>query len=331
MATTHASPTVIGVDLGGTKILAGRFDASDQIVARERIEVAGLSSDELVEALAGVVLRLAAASPEPVVAAGFGVPTTIDQRTGVAVNAAHLPIRDLPLRDLLAERTGMDVFLDNDGNVAALAEQRLGVGAGVAEDLLMLTLGTGVGGGIITGGRIMRGAIGAGAEIGHMSIAYDGLDCVAGGCNNRGCIETYASGSALRREVAGFAAAHPQTPLGLAVAGGEKPRGELVSRFAREGDADALRLLEQLGEWLGVALVSLVNIFNPRMIAVGGGLSSSLDLILPVARRVLVERALPPGNTFVEVVPASFGADAGMVGAALMARDGLLQAQSRAV
>jgi len=323
MEATRATGAVIGVDLGGTKLMGGLFGPDDRLVSRERIEVAGLDSDGLVDALAEMVTTLAAQSDEPVVAAGFGIPTTIDQRTGVAVVAANLPIANLPLRDLLRERTGIEVFLDNDANVAALAEQRRGAGAGVTDDLLMVTLGTGFGGGIVAGGRILRGAIGAGAELGHMSIDYDGPPCVAPNCPGIGCIETFASGSALARDAAAYAQANPDSPLGRAVAGGEPARGETVLRLAHEGDASCVALLERLGERLGVALANLTNIFNPGIIAVGGGLTPALDVILPAARRLLVERALAPGNRYVEVVPAQFGADAGMVGAALMARDGL--------
>jgi glucokinase len=321
---------VIGVDLGGTKLMAGLFDASDELITRERVEVGGLDGDGVVHALVDAVQRLASQSKLPVVAAGFGIPTTIDQRTGTAVLAANLPIANLPLRDILGERTGLEVFIDNDANVAALAEQRLGAGAGVTEDLIMVTLGTGFGGGIIAGGRIVRGAIGAGAELGHMSIDYDGPVCVAPNCPGIGCIETFVSGSALARDASEYAAANPDSRLGKAVAAGEPARGETVLRLANDGDASCVALLERMGERLGVALGNFVNIFNPGMIALGGGLTPALDIVLPAAQRVMMERALPPGNGYVKVVPARFGPDAGMVGAALMARDGLAERAERA-
>jgi len=328
MEAIPESHAVIGVDLGGTKLLAGAFDADSRELARERVEIGGLDSGELVEALVGVVERLADAAGVPIVAAGFGIPTTIDQRTGTAVVAANLPIKDLPLRDILRERTGMDVFLDNDGNVAALAEQRLGVGAGVADDLLMVTLGTGFGGGIIAGGRIQRGAIGAGAEMGHMSIDFDGPTCAAPNCPGIGCIEAFVGGNAMMRTVREFVDEHPDSALATAVAAGAPAAGETVVRLAGDGDADCVAILERFGFHLGVALASFVNIFNPRMIAVGGGMTPALPIALPVARSVVLERALAPGNEFVEIVEASFGPDAGMVGAALMARDGLREMQT---
>jgi glucokinase len=326
MEANPATGAVIGVDLGGTKLMAGLYDGADRLVARERIEVAGLNSQQLVDALAEVVATLAVSADGPVQAAGFGIPTTIDQRTGTAVVAANLPIADLPLRDMLRERTGVAVFLDNDANVAALAEQRLGVGAGRTNDLLMITLGTGFGGGIIVDGRIVRGAIGAGAELGHMSIDFDGPPCVAPNCPGIGCIETFVGGTALARDAAEHVRRHPDSALARAVAAGKPARGETVLALALEGDVECVAMLERIGEWLGVGLANFVNIFNPGMIAVGGGLTPTLDILLPVARRVLLERALAPGNEYVEVVAASFGPDAGMVGAALMARDGLAQA-----
>jgi glucokinase len=241
MEATTADGAVIGVDLGGTKLMAGLFDSRDQLVARERVEVVGLDAQRLVDELVAVVDDLVGRTSEPVHAVGYGIPTTIDQRTGTAVVAANLPIADLPLRDILRERTGLPAFLDNDANVAALAEQRLGAGAGRTDDLLMVTLGTGFGGGIVAGGRILRGAIGAGAELGHMSIDYDGPPCVAPNCPGVGCIETFASGSALARDAAAYAAANPDSPLGRAVAAGEPARGETVLRLAREGTRRAWR------------------------------------------------------------------------------------------
>ncbi|MCW2960733.1 MAG: hypothetical protein JWM90_1120 [Thermoleophilia bacterium] len=323
MEATTIRGAVIGADLGGTKLMAGLFDGTDQLVARERVEVGGLDQDQLVEALADMVASLTARSTEPVLGAGFGLPTTIDQRTGIAVQAANLPIADLPVRDILRERTGIEIFLDNDANVAALAEQRRGAGAGVTDDLIMVTLGTGFGGGIVAGGRIVAGAIGAGAELGHMSIDHDGLPCVSPNCPGIGCIETYAGGMAMMREAAKLIEREPQGALAAAVAAGAPADAETLVRLTREGDTAATAVITEMAERLGTAFVNFVNIFNPGLIVVGGGFSPSLDLLLPIARKVVEERALRPGNTYVRIVPAEFGPDAGMVGAALMARDGL--------
>jgi glucokinase len=326
METPQTNGAVIGVDLGGTKLSAGLFDSTDTLIARELTLVGGLNQDQLVDALAQAVGKLIELTDEPVLAAGFGVPTTIDQRTGIAVQAANLPIKDLALREVLTNRTGLPIFLDNDANVAALAEQRLGAGAQADEpvtDLIMVTLGTGFGGGIVIDGKIVAGHIGAGAELGHMSIEHAGLPCVSPNCPGIGCIETYAGGTALARDAQLLVEREPQGALARAVADGSEARGETVLRLAKAGDSSCMALFQEMGERLGTAFFSLVNIFNPQMIAVGGGMSPALDLLLPIATDVVRRRALAPGNDYVQIVKAAFGPDAGMVGAALMARDGV--------
>lgn len=314
---------VIGLDLGGTKLMAGLFNEQNDLVAKEYVLVNSMTSEDLLETLASTVQKLTHKADGPVLAAGYGIPTTIDQRTGTAVVAANLPIKGLAIRDELARRTGLPTFIDNDANVAALAEQRRGAGAGSVEHLIMVTLGTGFGGGVIIDGQIMGGAIGAGAELGHMTIDFDGPPCVAPNCPGIGCIETFCSGSALARDVRNWIEEHPNSPLAASVREGAPAKGELVVQHAHDGDPDAIALLKQMGERLGVALASLVNIFNPEMICLGGGLLAAKTWILPVAIEVVRERALPPGNEMVHIVPAVFGPDAGMVGAGILARDGV--------
>jgi glucokinase len=322
---------VIGLDLGGTKLLAGLFTQENDLIAKEYVLVHSLTTEDLLETLAATVQQLANRSPEPVVAVGYGLPTTIDQRTGTAVVASNLPIKDLPIRDELARRTGLPTFIDNDANVAALAEQRKGAGAGSVHNLIMVTLGTGFGGGIIVDGHILAGAIGAGAELGHMSIDRDGPPCVAPNCPGIGCIETFCSGSALARDLRDFVERHDESPLAHAVKQGAPAKGELVVQHAHDGDPDAIGLLKRMGENLGVALANLVNIFNPEMICLGGGLLAAKQWVLPVATEVVRARALPPGNEFVHIVPAVFGPDAGMVGAGILARDGIRLGMGRPV
>lgn len=319
---TGARGAVIGIDLGGTKLLAGLFSADDDLQAKEYVLVNSMTSDDLLETLASTVTKLVKRSEVPVVAVGYGIPTTIDQRTGMVVAAANLPLKDIPFRDELARRTGLPAFIDNDANVAALAEQRKGAGAGSVQNLLMVTLGTGFGGGIIIDGHVVNGAIGAGAELGHMSIDWDGPPCVAPNCPGIGCIETFCSGSALARDLRNFVEAHPESPLAHSVADGSPAKGELVVQHAHQGDPDAIGLLKSMGQKLGVALANLVNIFNPEMICLGGGLLPAMQWVLPEATAIVRERALPPGNDFVHIVPAVFGPDAGMVGAGLLAREG---------
>jgi glucokinase len=324
MAAEDTVGAVIGLDLGGTKIMAGLFDPDDNLVAKEYVRVTSLSQEDLLETLASVVRNLAAQSEHPVLAAGYGIPTTIDQRSGMAVMASNLPIRNVPFRDELLRRTKIPAFVDNDANVAALAEQRRGAGKGGVTDLIMVTLGTGFGGGIIIDGVVVNGAIGAGAELGHMSIDHNGPPCVAPNCPGIGCIETFCSGSALARDTRTFIEFNPGSRIAHEVANGSEAKGELVIRLAQEGDRDAIGLLERMGHHLGVAMANFVNIFNPELIVIGGGLIVSQEWVLPVAKRVVLERALPPGNEFVRIVPAECGAEAGMIGGALLARAGLM-------
>lgn len=314
---------VIGVDLGGTKLLAGLFNSNGDVVETSLVPVSALDTETLLTTLSETVNALAEKSSEPVIAVGYGIPTTIDQRTGTAVVACNLPLKDVPIRDELTRRTGLTTVVDNDANVAALAEQRVGAGAGRVQNLIMCTLGTGFGGGIIINGSVMNGSIGAGAELGHMSIDCDGRPCVAPNCPGIGCIETFCSGSALARDLVEFIAAHPNSKLADAVAAGAPAKGETIVAHAREGDVDAIALLEHMGRHLGFAMASIVNIFNPEMICLGGGLLAAQEWVLPIAKQVVVDRALPPGNTFVEIVTAQFGPDAGMHGAAILAREHL--------
>lgn len=321
---------VIGLDLGGTKLMAGLFNGNDDLVAKEYVPVSSLSQDILLETLATTVLELAAKSDEPVVGAGYGIPTTIDQERGIAVVACNLPIKDLPVRDEMERRTGIASFIDNDANVAALAEQRLGVGRGVS-DLIMLTLGTGFGGGIIIDGKLFNGSQGAAAELGHMSIDQGGRPCTAPNCPGIGCIEAYCSGSALRVDLKEFIAANPDSMLAEEVAAGAPIAGETIVKLAREGDADAIELFANTGRYLGVAMANFVNIFNPEMFVVGGGLSVAREWVLPPAIDWVRTHSLAPGNEFVRVEAAQFGAEAGMIGGAMLARDGLAARVAQAV
>ena len=193
----------------------------------------------------------------------------VDFRAGRVVLSTNLPLRDVPLRDLLSERYGVPVVLDNDANVACLAEFRYGAGIGTSE-MIMLTLGTGIGGGIVTNGRLYRGASGAAGELGHMLIDYDGPPC-QGACPNRGCLEVYASGQAMGQAAADVARAQPDSALGRALAAGEEVDGPLLSSVALAGDPAAVAALTDIGEKLGLGIVSIVNIFNPELVVVGGG------------------------------------------------------------
>jgi glucokinase len=306
----------IGVDLGGTKMLIGVLDPDSKVLWESREASTGQSEDELVELLVREIDEARKACPG-VAAIGLGIPATIDRRRGVAVSAVNLPIADLPVRDLVSGRTGLPVFVDNDANVAALAEHLYGAARG-AENVVMLTIGTGIGGGLIVGGEVYRGSTGAGAELGHTVIDLEGPRC-QGNCPGRGCVETMASGTAIGREGREAAERTPDSAIGRLLAEGREVDGKAVTEAAHAGDATAIAVLDLVGTRLGAAFASFANIFEPDMIVVGGGAMAAGELLLEPARRELRARALPPMNE-TPVVEAEMGPDAGMVGAAAMAR-----------
>lgn len=314
-----AAECVIGVDLGGTKLLAGVLGEDLAVHHRTHRAVRGLDQRELLDAIVAAVQDARDAAPAEVAAVGFGIPCLIDQRRGMATMAVNLPIVDVPFRDLMAERLGVSVVVDNDANVAALAEHRAGAAQGF-EHAVVLTVGTGIGGGLILDGELYRGAIGAGAELGHMTIDLDGPPC-QGNCPNRGCLEALASGTALAREGTRIAQEQPDSALGRAQAAGRAIDGPLVTELAHDGDAAARDALALIGRNLGVGIASFLNIFNPDVVVVGGGVLAAGELLLGPARAEVAVRAFPPVRDHVQIVPASFGAEAGMVGAGALALD----------
>ncbi len=311
-----SQPEAIGVDLGGTKMLLGVLDGDSRTVWESRERSAGEGEEELVELLVREISE-AQAQRSGIEAVGMGIPATIDHEKGLAVAAVNLPIENLPIRDLVVERTGLPTFVDNDANVAALAEHLFGAARG-AENAVMLTIGTGIGGGLILGGEIYRGSTGAGAELGHVAIQLDGPAC-QGNCPGHGCVETLASGTALGREGRAAAESNPDSALGKLLAEGSEIDGKVVTVAAQEGDETAIGVFDLIGSRLGVALASFANIFEPEVIVIGGGVIAAGELLLAPARRELEARALRPMNR-TPVVPAELGEDAGMIGAAAMAR-----------
>jgi len=311
----------IGVDLGGTKLLAGAVDPGLSVHHRTQRTVTGLDQSALVEIAVDAVLEARESAGAEVEAVGFGIPCLIDQRTGTAVIAVNLPLADVAFADLMAERLGLPVFVDNDGNTAALAEHRAGAARGASE-VVLLTIGTGIGGGLILRDQLYRGAIGAGAELGHVVIDMNGPPC-QGNCPNRGCVESLASGTALAREARRLAAERPGSGLARAGLNGRELAGALVTELAHDGDAAAIEVIELIGSRLGVAIASLVNIFNPQVVVIGGGVMAAGELLLGPVRAVVAQRALPPSRDEVRIVPARFGVEAGMIGAAALAYDGL--------
>jgi glucokinase len=309
---------VIALDAGGTKLLWGvvdeDLDVHHRVVAqwpepRTREAVLKLMLDAIEDAR-----RVA---PE-VEAIGAGIPSTVDQKTGVSVGCVHLPLADFPFRDWLEEESGLPVYVDNDVNLAILGEHRAGAARNV-EDAVMLTIGTGIGGGVISGGRLIRGASGAATEPGHMTIEVDGLPC-PGNCPGRGCLEAYVSGPALARMGREYAALAPDYQLGRTLAEKGELSGADVTAAARAGDPGAREAFQRMGARLGAGIANLMNIFDPEVVIVGGGLGANAgELLLEPARRIARGRALRPAATRAQIVPAHFKEDAGKIGGALLA------------
>jgi glucokinase len=309
---------VIAVDLGGTKLAVGLV-ARDGTVARHVVEPTDLASEEaLLAQLERVVGQVAG---DGVAALGVGVPSTIDQRLGRAVASVNIPLAGVALRDLLERRFEVPVLLENDANAAAVAEHRLGAARG-ARHAVMLTLGTGVGGGLILDDRLYRGSVGAAGELGHITIDLDGPQC-QGACPGRGHLEVMASGHAADRLADRAASERPDGDLGRAAAAGREIDPRLLVELASAGPGDARDVLEHIGFHLGVGIADLVNVFNPEIVVVGGGFAEAGELLLGPARKVVAERSLVPSRDVVKIVPAELGPEAGLVGAALVALDAL--------
>jgi glucokinase len=293
-------PSFLGVDVGGTKVAVAAVEAGE---ARHSVEhpTPLESTAALLECIEAAVNEVVSEAGEAD-AIGVGVPSQVEWSTGTVLASVNIPLAEVPLREELGRRFGLPVYVDNDASCAALAEAN----AIDASELVMLTLGTGVGGGVVTGGRIFRGAHGLGGELGHVVVDADGPECPGGGCPNRGCLESLCSGTALERAT------------GM--------KGREVVQAARDGDADARAHLDRLGRYLGIGISNVVNAFQPEIVVIGGGLSAAADLFLETAVAEAGSRALPALWERVIVQVAQAGNAAGMIGAGLLA----LQEHSRA-
>jgi glucokinase len=311
----------IGVDMGGTKLLAGEVDEGLSVHQRTQRVLTDLDQASLLDVVVEAVEETREQASEEIAAVGFGIPSLMDSRTGTAVVAINLPLADIRFADVMMERLGLPVFVDNDANMAVLAEHRVGAAQG-CDEVVLLTIGTGIGGGLILGGRLYRGATGSAAELGHTVIDEDGPPC-QGNCPNRGCVEVLASGTALAKEASRLAVERPESRLADAVREGYALAGPLVTELAHDGDAAAIEALALIGTRLGVAIASFVNIFNPQVVVVGGGVAAAGELLLGPARTEMKARALPPQRDEVRLVAAALGVEAGMVGAAALAFAGL--------
>jgi glucokinase len=296
----------IGVDLGGTKILAGVVARDGSLVRRHERPTPQDSQEHVLAELEAAVAELL---DDSVAAVGFGAPSPIDQARGIVVRCVNLPLEDAPLRERMHERFGLPVGLDNDANAAAVGEWRAGAARG-EDDVVMLTLGTGVGGGVISGGKPFRGRDGIGAELGHVVIVHGGRPCKGPACTGHGHLEAYVSGSAAT------AAARDTF--------GPSADAHRLVRLANEGDAKAKELLEDVGRHLGSGIGSFVNVFGPRLVVLGGGFGvAAFDYLRGPAEEVARQEALEPMRSDVRLAKAELGTAAGLIGAAFVGFEAL--------
>jgi glucokinase len=307
-----------GIDVGGTKIAGAVVDDRGKILEHRRVESPASEVEAIEDAIAGLVADLR--TRHDVDRVGLGAAGYVDASRAKMIFAPNLAWRDIDLKAELEERIDLPVSIENDANAAAWGEFRFGGGEDV-NDFLMVTVGTGVGGGIVLGGELQRGAFGFAAEIGHLRVVPDGRAC---GCGNRGCFEQYASGSALVRNVRDAVAAGVPEVAGLLERAGGDPgaiSGPLVTAAAQDGDDFAVARLAELGDWLGQGAASLVTVLDPAAIVVGGGVSEADDLLLGPMRESFVGHLSVRGyRPVAEIRRAQLGNEAGVIGAADLAR-----------
>jgi glucokinase len=291
---------VIGVDLGGTKILAGVVARDGSIERRHERPTPVESQDALLAGLDEAVEELRDYS---IAALGFGIPSRINQKSGQVEGSVNIPLEGFDLRSRMSERFGVPVGIDNDANAATYAEFAAGAGR-EANTMVMLTLGTGCGGGVVIDGKLFRGW----AEFGHIVIDFDGIPC-QGTCTGRGHLEAYVTGTAATRNAK--------------EAFGEDADSRTLLSRANDGDAKALEILTDMGRRLGAGIGSLVNVFDPELVVIGGGFAAAGDFVLGPAAEVMRREALAPEADRVRIVRAELGSDAGLIGAGLIAFDAL--------
>jgi glucokinase len=305
--------TAIGIDLGGTKVAGIVMSEDGRILSRIERPTPQSDAEAVVEVVHAVVQ--AVSGGEQPVAVGVGAAGLVDFAAGVLRFAPNLPLREIPLRDEVATRSGLPCLVDNDANAAAWGEFRFGAGRG-ARHMLLVTVGTGIGGGIVWDGALYRGAHGFAAEIGHVIVEPGGPRC---GCGNRGCWEQVASGQAMDRLGREAARKDPDGAIAR-LAGGAGVQGAHVTAAAREGDPGAMAIVREVGGRLGEGLAGLVNILDPEVVVVGGGVGDEGDIFLEPARRAYRDTVEAPHHRpDVPIVVADLGNDAGAIGAAALA------------
>jgi glucokinase len=291
---------VIGVDLGGTKVLAGVVDRDGNVEHRRERPTPVGSQRELLTGLDEAVAEL---MRDDIVAIGFGIPSRIEQRTGEIQGSVNIPLADLDLRDRMSDRFELPVAIENDANAATLAEFVAGA-ARDARDMVMLTLGTGCGGGAVIDGKLYRGW----AEFGHMVVEYNGRPC-QGSCTGLGHLEGYVTGTAATKLA--------QEEFGPAV------DSHRLVRLADEGEPRAVEILAEMGRYLGAGIATLVNIFDPEVVVIGGGFAAAGDFVLGPAREIAIRDSLGDAGARVQIVRAQLGTAAGLIGAGLVGFESL--------
>jgi glucokinase len=310
---------VVGLDLGGTKLSAALLQ--DGGLGEPHVVPTEKSSEEALVDQIAAAAREASAGAD-VDAVGIGIPSVVDWATGTARSSVNIPLTDLPLREVLRERLGIPVFVDNDATCAAFGEAHDEQGNQVHEDLVMFTVGTGVGGGLVLGGHLYRGATGAAAEMGHTLIGVDVREEVPApsGFPQPGSLESLAAGRSLDALARVAAERFPDSALGRRAAEGHDVAGPDVVSAAQEGDEVAVDAMRLLGNRLGIGIANAINLFDPEVVAIGGGVSRAGDLLLEPARETALGYVLPGVGTRTEIRLARHGTGAGLLGAALMAR-----------
>ena len=302
------------MDVGGTKIAAGVVTPEGRILKETRYPTPA-GPVRLLDSIARAVLEVKNGfEVDGVCLAVAGL--VLAEENKVVFSPNLHAVEGIPLKDKLEPRIGLPLTLENDANAATWGEFRFGAGSEV-DHLVFVALGTGIGGGVISHGMLVRGAQGSAGELGHVTIQATGPRCA---CGNHGCLEALASGTAIRRRARELASENPGSALGR-LAAERKVLGEDVTRLAREGDGVAVAVLEEAGRWLGIGLAGFVNVFNPEVIAVGGGVMAAGELILEAAREEVRLRARPPSRDLVQIKEATLGPNSGVLGAAALARD----------
>jgi glucokinase len=322
--TGQHNPPVLAIDIGGTKILTAIFSTDGRILDRDvRPTLAGEGVDAVIGRLLSAIdgiLKGGRMEPSQLGAIVIACAGGIDTGRGVVVTPSpSMPgWTDIPLADIVEKKFGTSTFLVNDASAAALGEHRYGAGRGV-NNLVLITLGTGIGGGIITDGRLYLGAVGGAGEIGHMAIDVNGPKC---GCGNTGCLEMLASGTAVAGDAIRRIHQGEKSILSEMVGGKiESITAETVGKAARNGDKLSRDVIARAAFYLGIGIVNMVNIFNPEMIVVGGGMAELGEMIIEPGRRMVAERAFSISSRVVRIVTAQLGNEAGVYGAAAYALD----------